>query len=344
MNDSGQPVPALEFQPAAVAAQAAQLSGYPPSPPPYPFPLTFSQILDRVFFLLRAHFRLLVGVAIIPFAVFFLLAAGPMGYFIYQVQHSVVPGTQPHLPWTFFLFYPVFAVLGVVVYAFYFAAGSHAALSADCGIRLTISHCFHLAWERIGRNIGLMLLMTLYAMAPLIVIMIAAILLAILAAAFHYSSPAAAYLAMPLFIVVFIGVYVWMIVLMIRLSLVFPASVAEDLSAVEAIRRSGQLTRGAKGRIFLVMLLVYAATYLVILVSVAIVSGLVAFAALAFSSLHLELAPPWSYLGFILLIPLWLAAMVLWTAVPMAAIITTLAVFYRDQRLRIEGVAPAGAR
>lgn len=143
--------------------------------------------------------------------------------------------------------------------------------------------------------------------------------------------------------VAFIGAYAWMFVLMIRLSLAFPASVAEDLPAVEAIRRSGQLTCGAKGRIFLVMLIVYAGMYVVILIFVAILACLAAFAAFLFSILHLSLTKPWSFLGLILLVPVWLAMMVLSTALPMAAVITALAVFYRDQRLRIDGVAPHAA-
>jgi membrane-anchored glycerophosphoryl diester phosphodiesterase (GDPDase) len=176
-------------------------------------------------------------------------------------------------------------------------------------------------------------------MIPLLVVLIAMILLAIVSAAFHHGSPAAAFVLMPAVILAFIGAYFWMFVLMLRLSLAFPASIAEDLPAVEAIRRSGQLTRGAKGRIFLVMLIVYAGMYLAMLVTGAVIALLGALAALVFGGLPHEIAPPLRYLGFVFLIPIWLAMMVLWIALPMAAVVTALAVFYRDQRLRIDGVS-----
>ena len=91
-------------------------------------------------------------------------------------------------------------------------------------------------------------------------------------------------------------------------------------------------------RIFFVMLIVYAGMYVVILICVAILACLAAFAAFLFSILHLNLTTPWSFLELILLVPVWLAMMLLWTALPMAAAITALAVIYRDQRLRIDGV------
>jgi hypothetical protein len=341
MNDSGEPISGFEPQPPPVRApQPEAASGYPS--PLWPYPRTISQIIDRIFFLFRTRFRLLAGVNVIPFAALFVLLAGPMGYFIYQVRNTLIPGVQPRFPWFVLPFYLFVFVLGFVVNGLCMAAGSHAALSADCGIRLTVFHCLRLAWERIGRNVGLMGLMTLYAMSPLLIILIPSFLIPFGSNLFH-GSQAAAFFLLPLFILAFIGAYVWMFVLMIRLSLAFPASVAEDLPAVEAIRRSRQLTRGAKGRIFLVMLIVYAGMYVVMLLCAAIVACLAAFAAFLFSILHLNLATPWSYFGLILFVPVWLSTMVLLTALPLAAVITALAVFYRDQCLRIDGVAPPAA-
>src|SRR5579863_8481946 len=76
----------------------------------------------------------------------------------------------------------------------------------------------------------------------------------------------------PIFIVLFpflsflqMAAMVVGVIVALRFSLAFPASVFEDLTAWQAIKRSGVLTRGAKGRIFLVLLVIYAATYLAIL-------------------------------------------------------------------------------
>lgn len=191
MNDSGELISNSEPRPPALPApQPEAASGYP-SPTLWPYPLTLSQIIDRIFFLFRTRFRLLTGVAVIPFAAVFLLLSGPMGYFIYQTRNTLIPGAQPQFPWFFFPYLLFVFIISFVVNGLCMAAGSHAALSADFGIRLTVVYCFRLTWERIGRNVGLMLLMTLYAMAPLLVAFIVIALFAVAAAVFHDSHAAA---------------------------------------------------------------------------------------------------------------------------------------------------------
>src|ERR1035437_10255024 len=71
----------------------------------------------------------------------------------------------------------------------------------------------------------------------------------------------ALFLLIPLIALLFIGAMVYGVIIAMRLSLAFPAALAEGLTAVAALRRSGQLTKGAKGRIFLVLLVVYALGY-----------------------------------------------------------------------------------
>ena len=269
MNEFGSPAPLTPAMPVGL-----------------PFaPLTFSQIVDRVFRLLRDHFRLFLGVASLPFAVL-LLTIGAM-----EVAILLPLIRQPHnLPNPEVIFSHILpliliiTLLSIVIYAFYFAAANHAATSADLGIRITIIHAYRLTWQHTGRYILLLLLMYLLA---------------------------------------------------------FPACVVEGLTAREAIRRSGQLTRHAKGRIFLVMLVIFAICYVLMMVSALAVFALAMFGAFVLPAMHVSLQPPWSYLGFGLIGVVWLVLMFLWMTLPWASSMTALAVIYRDQRLRIDGPLPS---
>jgi hypothetical protein len=117
--------------------------------------------------------------------------------------------------------------------------------------------------------------------------------------------------------------------------------VAEGLTASAAIKRSFQLTRGAKGRIFLVMLVIYAALYAGIFVAEIVMGVAAAIGVGVAAAAGLHLAAPWSYIGLGLLGLCGLAAMILFTALTYAAVTTALAVLYHDQRLRKDGPPPA---
>jgi hypothetical protein len=116
--------------------------------------------------------------------------------------------------------------------------------------------------------------------------------------------------------------------------------VAEDVSAWQGIRRSNQLTHGAKGRIFLLALLIYAIAYAAFLVAEMIIFFLGAMVALAGMLLHLTMAP-WGYIGIGVGAVIFLCAYLLWYACVWAAYTTLFAVVYQDQRLRLEGAAAA---
>jgi membrane-anchored glycerophosphoryl diester phosphodiesterase (GDPDase) len=137
-----------------------------------------------------------------------------------------------------------------------------------------------------------------------------------------------------------IPAFIYGILVMLRLSLAFPACVEEGLSARDAIQRSCWLTQGAKGRIFLVMLVLHAAIYAIIMALELISMLLVAIGMLVVSTLSIHLQAPGSYIGIGLGVVCLLAMMVLWMALTYAAITTALAVLYNDQRLRKDSALP----
>ena len=322
MNEFGSPAPLTPAMPAAL-----------------PFaPFTFSQILDRIFRLLRENIRLFFGVASLPFA-FLFLTIGAMEAFIFLplIRH---PHSQPNPEIIFSHFLPMFLVITVLsaaIYAFYFAAASHAATSADQGIRITIIQAYRLTWQHMGRYTWLLLLMYLLAILPILLIMLTLFLVPGLMTHGVSIPILSRFLIFPLFVLLVVGSYVYAIVIMMRLALAFPACVVEGLTAREAIRRSGQLTRRAKGRIFLVLLVIFAVCYALMLVSALAVFALIMLGAFAMQAIHVSLQPPWSYLGFGLIGVVWLGLMFLWVTLPWASSMTALAVLYRDQRLLNDG-------
>jgi fatty acid desaturase len=102
---------------------------------------------------------------------------------------------------------------------------------------------------------------------------------------------------------------------------------------MQAIKRSGVLTHGAKGRIFLVLLIVYAISYVAIMILYAV--GLFVFAIAALAGMgHAGLTSPVTITLAVIGVLVVLALVLLWSAVLMAAYSVAFAVFYRDQCLR----------
>jgi hypothetical protein len=341
VNESNLPVPPV---PAAVpyVQAAAGPSSYSPR--------TIGQVLDRTYRLTRGYFKLLVGIAAIPSGIVLLLV-GLLEAVIWIPMIRQFP--NPPLPEAMLQYLtpriviPVFigfALLNLAIFSIYMAAASFASVQADSGVRVTLREAYGLAFHRGGRHVSLLLLMYLCACLPLLVIEAAVVLGAIAFAHGGAPPPSALFLLLPLVFLLYLGAAVYAVLLGLRLSLAFPACVAEGLTAVAAIKRSFQLSRGAMGRIFLVILVIYLVLYAGFL-AIEFVAILVAvIAAIAAAVAHLHLAAPWSYIGLGLLGVGGLAAMILFVSLTYAATMAALAVLYHDQRLRKDGPPPATAQ
>jgi hypothetical protein len=310
-------------------------------------PKTLGQILDRTYRLTRAHFTLLVGIAVIPttllFVVIALMEAAIWLPMIRQFPKPLPP-QEILRNFTPAIIIPVFVLVTLTCLAItsiYLAAASYAAIQADAGVRVTIRESWALAWKRAARYLWLLVLMYVYAALPILVLELVVLVGSNWLILGRVSVTPAMYFLIPLVVILYIAAVVYGVLMGLRLSLAFPACVAEELAARPAIKRSFQLTRNAKGRIFAVILVVYAILYAVMLV--AEVVAMVAAVVVIFAAVALRIHPvaPWSYIGLGLLGICGLAAIILSTAVTYAALTTALAVLYRDQRLRIDGLLPA---
>jgi hypothetical protein len=327
---------------------------FPPAPPAgtaIPGSMTFGQILDRVIQLLRANWRLFVAIGLVPgaaiIAYFGIILAAFFPVLRLLMQRPTVGFSAmkiASLGTSFALAYFVAITLMIVVVALYEPAAAYAALEANTGTNVTFGKAWAVSWSRAGRYIWLSILRLLIVALPILVFaaVIAGTVVLAMAHARSATSPTALVGLFPLLFLVYLGAIVYAVLAMLRLALAVPACVVEDLSAWMALRRSNQLTSGARGRIFLLALLIYAIAYAAFLVVEMVILFVGAMAALVGMMLHLAMAP-WGYIGIGAGVLVFLCIYLIWYACMWAAYSTMFAVVYHDQRPRLDGIAAANA-
>ncbi len=329
MNEFGLPAQSLPTVPLAEAA----LRG----------PMTFGQTLDRVFQLMRANWRIFVGIALVPgtgiIAYFGIIFAALFPVLKPLLLHQTL-GFSPMALAQLVATYVFGILLMIAITALYEPAGVYAALEANTGTKVKFGQAWALSWSRAGRYVWLSILRTLILILPILVLaaVIAGTVGLAMARGTSLTPSMTAFL--PLLVLFYLGTIVYAVLMMLRLALAVPACVAEDLSAWKAIRRSNQLTNGARGRIFLLALLIYAIAYAAFLVVEMVIFFVGAMAALVGVMLHLAMAP-WGYIGIGAGIVVFLCIYLIWYACIWAAYSTMFAVVYHDLRPRPDGVAAA---
>jgi hypothetical protein len=309
--------------------------------PQPPVPMTFGQILDRTYRLMRANLSLFLGIATVPTAIIVAFIAG-WTIFVLKTIGPLMNGTSPQLvavplgaPFLFSFFLICYPIM-LAAYALYLPAAFFAAANADRGLAVTFRQAYSVAWSRFGRSLWLMVLLILYMVVPIAVV---GALIASGAALIHHATgagfgPPAMFFLVPLIVLLYLGILVYSVLIMLRFALAYPACIEEDLSAWKALQRSASLTRDAKGRIFLVLLVVYAIVYAMELVCILVLVALAAVAAFIAVSAHVTMGSPTFFIlagvgvfAYMLII----GACIL---LSYAAFTTALAVLYHDQRLR----------
>jgi len=312
------------------------------------FQLSFGQILDRTFQLTRTHWRLFFGIAGVPAAAIFLFAATMMSFMVRVIgpqlvgKRSVPPGFPPLFSAGVF----IGELLLLMVYALYLPSAFHAAAQADLGDTVTFRQAYRVVWSRYGRYLWLMILYFLYLVVPVAVV---AALIGGGTVLMHHGATNAGSQGFPLFLIpllvlLYVCFLVYTVLIMLRFAVAYPASVEENLPAWAAFGRSARLTHGAKGRIFLVILVVYAAVYAAQLACMLILGVLAALVALGAMLAHVAVRSAAFYILVGLGVLGYLLVAVVTALLIYAALTTVLAVIYHDQRRRMDGLAVAHAQ
>jgi uncharacterized membrane protein len=226
-------------------------------------PLTVSEILDRTAQLYRTNFLLFAGIAAVYSGVLLVLGLTEIG--IEELLRALHMTKQ--LPWftvvSFIVFIPVMVIFaGAAV-----AANNRAVAWVNLGEPATIRRAYKSTLPKIGRYLWLMTIAALLIWTPFAVIYGGYVALTLVYFKPHGALPNAGGavdrgaamlfgLATLALIVLLLAWVVYAVVMALRYSLAVPACVVENLKARKALRRSVELSKGSRGRIFLLGLLV----------------------------------------------------------------------------------------
>jgi len=294
-------------------------------------PLSLGEILDRTAELYRNHFLLFAGIAaIFSGAMLFLqmLHLGIlelMGFREVSAQLSWGTGAVAVLEGLVLLM-----LAGVAV-----AANNRAVAWVNLGERATIRGAINRILPRLRRYLWLMLITWFRAWAPLSIVYVAFFVLVatVMPGGFHphaggpQGQDTATFLRLGFYMLILAPLLlvtsVYGILMALRYSLAMPACVVEDLPAGAALRRSVELSKGSRGRVFVLGLLVGAVKLLL--------GTILGLPFIAFTFKHPGHALPMGLLAM-----QQLAGFAVNTLIgPIYA--TGLTLFYYDQRIRKEG-------
>ena len=302
--------------------------------------MTIGQILERVFQLSWQGRRTFVAIAIVPPAALFTSLCATFGGimlpFVSRMPKDMSFAQNSRMTVLFLTCMSAVMIICSSVFAPSLAAGCYASVHADLGRRVTFRESYLFAVQRYWRYLALFLMMILIGTSPVLLFEALAGIAGLILRNHSGAMSPTLLAAVPFGLIVFAGVYVFSIFLMLRLSLAFPACVTESLDVLAALKRSDLLTRGAKGRIFLVLLVVYAVCYAAYLVSFIVAAIWFAFLSVASLAVkgHVPIALTFlvgcgSALGVICM-------MMFSMACTGAGFSTALAVLYNDQRRAID--------
>ncbi len=290
-------------------------------------PLTLGEILDRTAQLYRTNFPLFAGIFAVYSGAALVLNLLQIGLKAWVIGANTSTGAT--------ILSGLFGLLELLL-VFLFAGAAIAALNravawVHLGEPATIHGAYASILPRLGRYLWLMFIVAFFLYAPLFVLLILigfgiALVPGGLSAFSNPSDPSSAMAIAGIFLVVILLLLPWIayvIFMALRYSLAVPACVVEDLKARKAIRRSIELSKGARGRIFVLGLLV-----------LVIEIGLTALAQGFFVI--------WAIKHPAQTLPVWMQSLqqvlVFFTGTFVGPIYATgLALFYYDQRIRKEG-------
>jgi hypothetical protein len=303
-------------------------------------PLSLGEILDRTVQIYRRNFLLFVGISALPSAVYVLVSGVAGIYFSAHtpaLQQPPAAGAQAVV--MLFLVLALFALIGLPlllgVFATSLSALNHAAFERNRGEAVTIRSAYGYSFRHFWRHVGIVFLQFLFAgIIPWAVfagiLFLGAMIIALLTNTGVGKAFAVLFVLLAgllACVLVFAAVWIWLC-----FSLAFPVSKTEDLKAWPCLKRSNQLSKGGRGRIFVMYLLVFILTlvaYYAITAPIDIILKLTIYKSMA--AIALLTKPP------IILQVMNLFVSFLERSLVMPIYAIALLLFYNDQRTRQEG-------
>ena len=288
-------------------------------------PMTLGEILDRTAQLYRHNFLPFVGVAALPILAT-LAVFVPFGIWIGYTGVAASKGTPTDQTGFIAMMFLAFLVaFPVVVGASVLeqAALTLAAVTAHMGAKFKVREVIKSVWPRFWRYVWLLVLQgLLVAGAPMAIAGIIAIMLS--AAGWNSATTGV------LVFLIFAAAVVYAIWAYLRYSLAMPVCVVEDRTGSQSIDRASTLSKGTRGRIFVMFLLVAAISIVItLMVDMIVLIGMAIFTAMGASKTGIIVLVGGQILNFA-------ANFILQTLIAPVSVIA-LVLFYYDQRVRNEG-------
>lgn len=304
-----------------------------------PRPLNLGEIFDRTVNFYRSRFLLFFGIAAIPTGAVLVVASGVFLFLAWWGNNGAASAPRAVTGAIAIGFVAVAGLLALPVVlgatALANAAIQHAVNCAWLGTAVTIRAAYKAVLPRIGRYIWLYLLQALAIWGVPIAAWAGLMLLAIgaealLGGAFANGGAASGALIGLMTLLSAAALFGYAVWMLLRLSLAFPASVVEQITAWAALKRSARLSKGTRGRIFLLYLLGTVLSYLM------------AFALVFVVAIAIVLLPGFANpqrqqtLGMIILFVYYGAGFAV-QALTRPVFGIAFLLFYYDQRIRLEG-------
>lgn len=222
-------------------------------------PLTLGEILDRTAQLYRTNFALFAGIFAVTNGIVLVLVLLVEGVSS-DYRAAVQSGMQVH-PAVAVLSGAIMGVIGLVLYGASIAAITRAVAWIQLGEAATIRSAYASTLPRLGRYLWLMVLALLILLGIAVIAALAlgivmAIGIGAVAIMLRSSRQAALVAGVAIGLLFDVGILVVMAWFGARYSLGISACVVEGLKARKALRRSVELSRESRGRIFVLFLLV----------------------------------------------------------------------------------------
>jgi hypothetical protein len=300
-------------------------------------PLNLGEILDRTVNFYRSRFLVFFGISVIPTAVVLVIASGVFFFFAWMGSSGAATASPAMTGMVTVLFLAaagLFALpLTLAATALASAAMNHAVNRSWQGEQITIRDAYKAVWKRGWRYIWLYLLQALIVwVAPLAawvgLVSFSAGIAALSASAGMGAAAGALFGLLAVLIVAGLAGYcIWML---LRLCLAFPACVVEQIPAWDAVKRSSSLSKGTRGRVFVLYLL---GTVLGWLLS----GGLALVAAIVVALMPGMNTPQHAEATGMIVIFVYYGAAFAVQALTKPVYGIALILFYYDQRIRLEG-------
>lgn len=229
-------------------------------------PMSTGQVLDRTFNLYRRNFVVFFGIAMLPPGLVLLMQLIPLGLAPLVQRGTFVAGGAL-----------IAGVAGIVVlviaalvgYAIAHAATIFAVSAVHLGRQTSISESYSRVRGRYGRVLNVVLSILIRAIGGAILIGLAAVaLVTSISKLAPTGGPAAGLIGGALSMILMIGAFIVGIYYFLRYAVAVPACVLEDIKARAALARSVFLTKGDRGRIFVIYFLVGILNYILTIVLV----------------------------------------------------------------------------